>query len=88
MPFENTAIVVALKGEQILEMLNLFLTENKPHPLSGIQFTISKSNLPINIQIQGKPLDNNKIYYVITSDYLSNGGKFIFPLPEVEVIGY
>jgi hypothetical protein len=22
------------------------------------------------------------------SDYLSNGGKFIFPLPEVEVIGY
>jgi 2',3'-cyclic-nucleotide 2'-phosphodiesterase (5'-nucleotidase family) len=55
-------------------MLKLFITENKPHPLAGIQFTISKSNQPINIQIQGKPLDTNKIYYVITSDYLSNGG--------------
>lgn len=74
MPFENTAIVVGLKGEQIIEMLNYFITENKPHPLSGIQFTISKSNQPINILIQGKPLDTNKLYYVITSDYLSNGG--------------
>jgi 2',3'-cyclic-nucleotide 2'-phosphodiesterase (5'-nucleotidase family) len=74
MPFENTSIVVALKGEQILEMLNYFIAENKPHPLSGIQFTISKTNQPLNILIQGKPLDINKIYYVITSDYLSNGG--------------
>ena len=74
MPFENTSIVVALKGEQILEMLNYFIAENKPHPLSGIQFTISKTNQPINISIKGKPMDVNKIYYVITSDYLSNGG--------------
>lgn len=74
MPFENTSIVVALKGEQILEMLNYFIAENKPHPISGIQFTISKTNQPITILIQGKALDINKIYYVITSDYLSNGG--------------
>jgi len=74
MPFENTSIVVALKGEQILEMLNYFISEKKPHPLSGIQFTISKTNQPINILIKGKPLETNKIYYVITSDYLSNGG--------------
>jgi 2',3'-cyclic-nucleotide 2'-phosphodiesterase (5'-nucleotidase family) len=74
MPFENTSIVVALKGEQILEMLNYFIAENKPHPLSGIQFTISKTNQPISILIQGKPLDINRTYYVITSDYLANGG--------------
>jgi 2',3'-cyclic-nucleotide 2'-phosphodiesterase (5'-nucleotidase family) len=74
MPFENTSIVVGLKGEQILEMLIYFIAENKPHPLSGIQFTISKTNQPIKISVQGRPLDFNKIYYVITSDYLSNGG--------------
>lgn len=74
MPFENTSIVVALKGEQILEMLNYFIAENKPHPLSGIQFTISKTNQPISILIQEKPLDINRTYYVITSDYLANGG--------------
>jgi 2',3'-cyclic-nucleotide 2'-phosphodiesterase (5'-nucleotidase family) len=30
--------------------------------------------LPKDILVQGKPLDKNKIYYVATSDYLSNGG--------------
>ncbi len=86
MPFENTSVVVGLKGEQILEMLIYFIAENKPHPLSGIQFTISKTNQPIKISVQGKPLDFNKIYYVITSDYLSNGGdKMEFFKKGVEI---
>ena len=74
MPFENTSIVVALKGEQILELVNYFITEKKAHPISGIQFTIDKNKQPKNILIQGKLLENDVIYYVITSDYLSNGG--------------
>lgn len=74
MPFENTMVVIALKGEQVLEMVNYFISEKKPHPLSGITFTIDKENQPINILVQGKPLDNDKIYYVGTNDYLSNGG--------------
>lgn len=74
MPFENTSIVVALKGEQILEMANYIISEKKPHPLSGMTFVIDKNNLAKNILIQGKELDNNATYYVVTSDYLSNGG--------------
>lgn len=74
MPFENSAIVIALKGEQILEMTNYIIAEKKPHPLAGMTFTISTNNNPINILIQGKPLDVATIYYVVTSDYLSNGG--------------
>ena len=33
-----------------------------------------KNNQPKNILINGKAFDNNKVYYVVTSDYLSNGG--------------
>jgi len=73
MPFENTSIVVALKGEQILEMVNYFISEKKPHPISGITFTIS-INGPKSILIQGKPIENERVYYVITNDYLANGG--------------
>ena len=40
MPFENSVVVIALKGEQILEMVNYIITDKKPHPLSGITFTI------------------------------------------------
>ncbi|TBX66610.1 hypothetical protein EZL74_10530 [Flavobacterium silvisoli] len=74
MPFENSAIVVALKGEQILELVNYFISEKKPHPLRGLTFTISKDNQPKNIMVNGMPLVNDKIYYVATSDYLTNGG--------------
>ena len=74
MPFENGLVVMALKGEQIFEMVNYFIATQKPHPLSGITFTIGKDNVAKNILVQGKPVDKNTIYYVATNDYLSNGG--------------
>jgi 2',3'-cyclic-nucleotide 2'-phosphodiesterase (5'-nucleotidase family) len=74
MPFENNLVILALKGEQILEMTSYIIKEKKPHPLSGMTFIITKNNLATNILIQGKPLDNNTIYYVATNDYLANGG--------------
>jgi 2',3'-cyclic-nucleotide 2'-phosphodiesterase (5'-nucleotidase family) len=74
MPFENTSIVVALKGEQIMEMVTQIIKEKKPHPISGITFTINKDNIATNIKIKEEDLDLKKVYYVVTSDYLSNGG--------------
>ncbi|HNP32623.1 MAG TPA: 5'-nucleotidase [Flavobacterium sp.] len=74
MPFENSAVVIGLKAEQILEMVSYIISEKKPHPLKGLTFTIDKNNSPKNILVNGKGLDENTIYYVATSDYLSNGG--------------
>jgi len=74
MPFENSAVVIGLKGEQLIEIADYIVTEKKPHPLAGMTFTITKENTVKNIQIQGKPLELEKVYYVVTSDYLSNGG--------------
>jgi 2',3'-cyclic-nucleotide 2'-phosphodiesterase (5'-nucleotidase family) len=73
MPFENSAQVLALKGLQIKDITTYILKEKKPHPLAGMIFTIKNGNSE-NIQIQGKPLELDKIYYVVTSDYLANGG--------------
>ncbi len=74
MPFENSLVVIGLKGEQILEMAAYFIAAKKPHPLSGITFTISKDNVAKNILVQGKPVEKDRLYYVATNDYLSNGG--------------
>lgn len=74
MPFENNLVVAALKGEQILEMIQYIIKEKKPHPLAGLTFTIDKNDLPKNILIQNQPLDLEKEYYVATNDYLYNGG--------------
>lgn len=74
MPFENSLVVVALKGDQVQEIADYIITEKKPHPLSGMTFSISKDNKAKNIQVQSKPLIKDAIYYVGTNDYLSNGG--------------
>ncbi|WP_166925182.1 5'-nucleotidase C-terminal domain-containing protein [Flavobacterium poyangense] len=74
MPFENSLVVLALKGQQISEMAAYIIKEKKAHPLSGMTFTISKDKTPTNILVQGKPLDLNKVYYVATNDYLASAG--------------
>jgi 2',3'-cyclic-nucleotide 2'-phosphodiesterase (5'-nucleotidase family) len=74
MPFENSLVVIALKGEQIFELVNYFIATQKPHPLAGITFTITKDKTAKNILVQGKAINKDSIYYVATNDYLSNGG--------------
>ncbi len=74
MPFENSLIVMGLKGEQVLDLVSYMIKEKKPHPLSGLTFTIDKSNMPKNILVNAKTIELDKVYYVATSDYLANGG--------------
>jgi 2',3'-cyclic-nucleotide 2'-phosphodiesterase (5'-nucleotidase family) len=74
MPFENSLVVIALKGEQIYEIADFIIVDKKPHPLSGLTFTIDKNKQAKNLSIQGKPIEKETIYYVGTNDYLANGG--------------
>ncbi len=74
MPFENSLVVITLKGDQIQELVDYFIATKKAHPIAGITFTIQKNNSAKNIVIQGKPLDLAAIYNVATNDYLANGG--------------
>lgn len=74
MPFENSMVVVTLRTEAVQELVNYVIREKKPHPLSGLTFTIDSSGKAQNIAIQGVPLRENASYQVLTSDYLSNGG--------------
>lgn len=75
MPFENSLIVVELKGTEIREMANYILKEKKPHPLNGLQIIIDKNTMTVkSLTVNGKPVEDSKNYYVATSDYLSNGG--------------
>lgn len=74
MPFENNLTVIAFKGDQLMELINYFISEHKPHPLSGITFTITKAQKATNIKIQGKDFDPTATYTVATNDYLANGG--------------
>jgi 2',3'-cyclic-nucleotide 2'-phosphodiesterase (5'-nucleotidase family) len=74
MPFENSIVVIALKGEQIEEMATYLISEKKPHPVSGLKININASDEIISILVNNQTVNKSQTYFVATSDYLSNGG--------------
>lgn len=75
MPFDNSVVIVELKGAEIREMAHYIMKEKKPHPLNGLKIVADKKTLEIkSLWVNEKPLEDSKIYHVATSDYLQNGG--------------
>ena len=74
MPFENSVVVCELKGRDIYELINYLTLTRKAHPISGINIVLDKNYNLLDVKINGKKIDENKIYSVATSDYLLNGG--------------
>lgn len=72
MPFDNELVLLKLGGPQFKDMLYKII-EKGGIPVGGLRMEI-KGTKPENITINGKPFDENKDYWVVTSDYLANGG--------------
>lgn len=87
MPFKNFATVVKLDGNKILELLKYLSKENIAHPVSGINIEFNDEK--ITTIIGDKKFDINKSYYVLTSNYLQEGGDkmnfFKDPLKLIEL---
>lgn len=75
MPFENQALVVTLDRKKIEEMVEFLSHSDVGHPISGIKFTAGEVN---SIQINGKKLEDNQTYTVVTNDYLQRGGDEMY----------
>ena len=74
MPFENSLIIISLKGRQIKEIAEYFTKEKKPHPLAGMKIVMNADGTVKDVTVQGNRIGDDNIYNVATSDYLSNGG--------------
>ena len=77
MPFENYISVVELSGSAVRELINFVSGTSRVHPIAGIQILLDKKGGLESVNIQGKPFDENRTYFVATSDYLVQGGPSI-----------
>ena len=84
MPFDNLLILQKLKGDALQQLLDL--TAGKGGwPTAGISMQI-KDKKAINVLIGGKPLDPNKTYTIVNSDFIANGGDnadMLRPVPQI-----
>ena len=77
MPFENTYVLVKLKGEQMQEMFRYladYVSRGTFHPLGGMCLTIQGGGSDLSAVIGGKKFDPRKEYNVLTTDFLLKGG--------------
>ncbi|MCM4152122.1 hypothetical protein DHD05_11020 [Arenibacter sp. N53] len=74
MPFENSVVIAELDGKTVRAMVSFLIKSTVAHPISGIQIILDKNKSLQEVNIQGKPFDENRTYYVATSDYLVTGG--------------
>ena len=74
MPFENSVVVVALKGEQINKLVQYLANAKRAHPISQLELVLNEDATVKSALIKGKPIATGQIYYVATNDYLYNGG--------------
>ncbi|WP_296385938.1 5'-nucleotidase C-terminal domain-containing protein [Winogradskyella sp.] len=92
MPFENSVVVVALKGKQVNDMFTYLSKAKRAHPVSSqFQLTLDKDFEISSASINGKPVDIEETYYVATNDYLYNGGDrmtFFHPNEGLYVLDY
>ena len=72
MPFDNEVVLLKLSGAQFKDMCYKII-EKGGIPIGGMRMTMSGAK-PENITVNGKPFDETKDYWVVTSDYLANGG--------------
>lgn len=87
MPFENALVALELSSEQMHALANYLVQAKTAHPIWGMQLTLDKTGALKNFLIQQKPLEADKTYWVVTNDYLMNGGDhMIFFQNPVSVI--
>ena len=91
MPFENSIVVVALKGYQIDNLTNYLKTRKRAHPISKLKLVLDAEFNIVETTIKGEKVEANKTYYVATNDYLYNNGdnmSFFKPNDSLYTLNY
>lgn len=91
MPFENSIVVVGIKGSQINLMMDYLSKAKRAHPISKLNLILNADYQVNKATISGKPIDTTQTYYVATNDYLYSGGDhmtFFKPDESIEILDY
>ena len=82
MPFENSIVIVKLDGNSIKKMVDYLVKVRLPHPIKGLEIILNKDYSVESVLLNNNPIEENKNYFVATTDYLLDGGDKMYFLAE------
>lgn len=78
MPFDNRVVLLDLKGDDVLALCDAIASVGG-EGVSGISFGISGGKA-FDVRVGGQPIQLERVYRVVTNDYLSFGNDKMTPL--------
>jgi len=85
-PFENYLSYILLKGSELRKVLERFTDKfNGPYSGATIEYRNGK---PVRILVQGKPIDDNRMYKLVTLNFLAEGGDHLLEGIQFERMEY
>jgi len=75
-PFENTLVIIDLKGTDVEELFNNFARRNRVEALGNVEVEITDGTIS-KLLIAGQPFDPQRRYRVATIDFLLGGGDSV-----------
>jgi len=85
-PFDNTIAFIYTKGSELKKMFDGF-SEKRNAPLANVQ-TVYRTGRLNSFTIGGVPLDTNKIYTLVTINFLALGGDDLLRNVSYESVIY
>ena len=85
-PFDNYLTFIVLKGSELRKALGRF-TDQFNAPYSGATLVYT-NNKPSQILVQGNPIDDNRLYKLVTLNFISDGGDHLLENIQFEKIEY
>ena len=81
-PFENTLVVLEMKGKHMLELMRNIAAVGGEGVSSSVRMVISKDRKLISATINGEEISRKRTYTVATLDYLAEGNDKMFALKK------
>jgi 2',3'-cyclic-nucleotide 2'-phosphodiesterase (5'-nucleotidase family) len=76
MPFDNLLVVAEVSGVLLQQYLDKIAADGGGGGVAGIRFAISEKKA-VDVMVNGKPLDLNRTYKMVNSDYTLDSGSGI-----------
>lgn len=81
LPFDNMIVLQKIQGRILQDVLD-YIASQGGWPVAGIQLDI-KNKKAIHVLINAKAIDPDKMYNLVLSDYLANGGDNLTMLRSI-----
>lgn len=87
LPFDNRTVVLEIKGDALASAFDVMASRGGDGVSQDVAVKYDKNSGKCNsVLIDGKPLDPERIYRVVTIDYLANGGDYMTSMRSGKVV--